>query len=291
MMPSARPSREREREMSTEHVVRLGSSPPRADARSVDDMGKLRVAGTAIAVVVTLFAVACEDSSSSSGSPGFDAGNGTFDGGSNPPPTDASTPLDATVPTDAADASDGAKVLPDGLSEPIPYLSIADSLFKGVAFPSYYHFEDWEDAELNTPGVSSTTATLGTGALVDSVDGDDGAVNGKCLKKDNVVCVSGFSGSGTIDFTFDAVALGALPTHVGIVWTDGAPMCDAVFEAYDAANVLIGTKTAATVGDADNLGGVAEDRFFSVVHMAGVSRIVVKSSAGGVEVDHLQYGR
>ena len=253
-------------------------------------MGKLRFAGSVCALAVTLFAVACEDSSSSGGATGFDAGNGTFDGG-NPPAPDGGSSLDATVPTDAADASDGAKVLPDGLSEPIPYLSIADSRFQGVAFPSYYHFEDWEDAELNTPGASSTSAAIGTGSLVDSVDGDDGVINGKCLKKDNVVCVSGFSGSGTIDFTFDAAVLGALPTHVGIVWTDGAPMCDAIFEAYDAANVLIGTKTAAKVGDADNLGGVAEDRFFSVVHLAGVARIVVKSSAGGVEVDHLQYGR
>lgn len=48
---------------------------------------------------------------------------------------------------------------------------------------------------------------------------------------------------------------------------------DAIFEAYDAANVLIGTKTAAAVGDGSNAG------------------TVVKSSGGGVEVDHLQYGR
>jgi hypothetical protein len=62
-------------------------------------------------------------------------------------------------------------------------------------------------------------------------------------------------------------------------------------EAYDAADVLIGTKTAPGVGDPSFTGGTAEDRFFGVVHPAGVKKIIVKSSAGGVEVDHLTYGR
>jgi hypothetical protein len=70
-----------------------------------------------------------------------------------------------------------------------------------------------------------------------------------------------------------------------------AHRCDAIFEAYDDTDELLGTKTALQVGDANNLGGVAEDRFFAVVHAAGVKKIVVKSSAGGVEVDHLTYGR
>jgi len=78
---------------------------------------------------------------------------------------------------------------------------------------------------------------------------------------------------------------------VGIAWTDGAASCDAVFEAYDAQDTLIGTKTAAAVGDPANTGNVDEDRYFTVVHAAGVKKIVVKSSSGGVEVDHLHYGR
>ena len=55
--------------------------------------------------------------------------------------------------------------------------------------------------------------------------------------------------------------------------------------------MLIGTRTAVGVGDASNAGTVAEDRFFGVVSAGGIKRIVVKSPAGGVEVDHLQYGR
>jgi hypothetical protein len=200
--------------------------------------------------------------------------------------------LDASdsASADAFDATDAA--LPDGLSTPIPYKSFADSPFQNLVFPSYFHLEDWEDGLVNTPGVTPSSTQLGTSfgaSLVDSVDGDDGAVDGTC-EKDAGGCESGFA-NGTIDFTFDAVALGALPTHVGIVWTDGSPGCDAIFEAYDAADVLIGTMTATGVGDNSNLGSVDEDRFFSVVHAAGVKKIVVTSSSGGVEVDHLQYGR
>lgn len=241
-------------------------------------------------VAVSLAGVlACESSSSSSSSGGFtpEAGPG-FDAGGE---TDSST----TVPVvDAGvdalpDVQEAGKVIPDGLSDPIPYKSRADSPFVGVVFASYSQFEDWEDGLVNTPGVTPSSVATGAGPLCDSVDGDDNVVDGKCEKAGG--CNSGFSGSGTIDFTFDAVALGALPTHVGIAWTDGATGCDAIFEAYDAADVLIGTKTAAAVGDNSNSGTVDEDRYFTVVHAAGVKKIVVKSSAGGVEVDHLAYGR
>lgn len=259
-------------------------------------MKKLRfaVVGSS-ALIATLLGAACDNSDgSSSGSGAFDAGGTSFDGATAPPVdssvADTSTGVDAADAADAASA-DGGRVLAEGLSDPIPYLSRADSLFAGVSFASYFYLEDWEDGLVNTPGVTPTSTQTGFGALADSVDADDTRIDGKCLKDGNVSCNSGFDGSGTIGFSFDAAVLGALPTHVGIVWTDGAPSCDAIFQAYDADNVLIGTKTAAMVGDGDNSGGTAEDRFFSVVHATGVMRIVVSSSAGGVEVDHLQYGR
>jgi hypothetical protein len=234
--------------------------------------------------------VACQNDSSSSTEP---LSNPTTEtgapDGSFTPASDAGTDTGATE-TDAG--TDAGKVLEDGLIDPIPYTSRADSPFEGIVFGSYLHFEDWEDSELNTPGVTSSSDQLGTAfgaALVDSIDGDDGVVDGKCAKVGGT-CNSAF-GNGTIEFTFDAAALGALPTHVGIAWTDGATGCDAIFEAFDANDVSLGTKTATAVGDDNNTGGVGEDRFFAVVHSAGVKRIVVKSSAGGVEVDHLTYGR
>ncbi len=235
--------------------------------------------------------VACEGDSTGGGSSGVSPNDAGFVVDS-PAPVDGAVPeADASV-ADAADAADAAKVLPDGMLEPIPYLSRADSPFKGVVFPAYSHFEDFEDHLLNTPGVTSSSNTMSSSfgpTLIDSIDGDDGTIDGKCAKVDGT-CDALFGG-GTITLTFDAAALGALPTHVGLAWTDGNPGCDAVFEAYDAADVLIGTKTATMIGDGDNLGGTAEDRFFGVVHTAGVKKVVIKSSSGGVEADHLTYGR
>lgn len=240
------------------------------------------------------FALACESSTEgSSGSVGLDSGTAVFEAGSSETGTISEAGSDTGTTDAGTEASiDAGKILPSGLADPIPYLSRADSPFNGVAFPSYFHFEDWEDGLVNTPGVTASSMEVSGSfpGLIDSIDGDDGVVDGKCEKAVGT-CNSGFSGSGTFEITFDAGVLGALPTHVGIAWTDGSTTCDAIFEAYDAANTLIGTKTAAAVGDPSNAGTVAEDRFFSVVHAAGVKRIVVKSSGGGVEVDHLQYGR
>jgi hypothetical protein len=250
----------------------------------------LFAAGCAASVVLLLAVEGCSESESSPSTTTFDAGTTTFDSGTTTGP-DASVD-DAGVTPDADADVDSGKVIAAGLIEPIAYLQRSDSPFDGVVFPSYFHFEDWEDGATNTPGVTPSSTTLSASfgsSLIDSVDGDDGTVDGKCQKLAGT-CNALFAG-GTVNFTFDAVALGALPTHVGIAWTDGATNCDAVFEAYDATDTLIGSKTATAVGDSSNTGTVAEDRFFGVVHAAGVKKIVVKSSAGGVEVDHLQYGR
>ncbi len=258
-------------------------------------MTKNALLSVTVAGLFVAFA-ACDDSSSSppattftgSDSGGFSAESSADSG----PGADGSITV-ADAGTDATpDAADAGKILATGLLDPIPYLSRADSPFNGVAFPSYFHFEDWEDAVLDTPGVTASSTTLSSSfgpSLIDSVDGDDGAVNGSCAKT-GATCDALF-GNGSITFTFDAAVLGALPSHVGLAWTDGASNCDAIFEAYDAADVLIGIKTAVGVGDADNSGGTAEDRFFGVVYPAGVKKIIMKSSAGGVEVDHLTYGR
>src|SRR5262249_3745431 len=163
----------------------------------------------------------------------------------------------------------------EGLLDPIPYLSRADSPFEVVSFGSYFHFEDWEDGVVNTPGVKPSSSSRGSDfgeSLVDSIDGDDGLVDGRC-KKAGGLCNTGY-GEGAISFTFDGRALGGLPTHVGIAWTDGAARCDAIFEAFDANDVSIGSRTAAAVGDDSIYGTCGEDRFFGVVDAAGVKRIV-----------------
>ena len=105
-----------------------------------------------------------------------------------------------------------------------------------------------------------------------------------------MTCNSGWAGS-SFEFTFDAVPLGSLPTHVGVAWTDGGGNITVTFEAYDANDGLILRRESAGIGDGSNSGTVEEDRFFGIVASGGVRRIVLINSGGGIEVDHLQYGR
>jgi hypothetical protein len=171
---------------------------------------------------------------------------------------------------------------------PTPYLQLSDSPFDGMTF-SYFHVDDMEDGALNTPGVTASVgAAYGPSSITDSVDEDDGAVDGS-----GTGGYSFFSGNGLagIQFTFDESVLGTYPTHVGIVWTDGTD--DIQFTAYDRYDMVIGSLTGAHADD-NFFGGTGEDRFYGIVSMAGVKSIAIKNSvpggSAGIEVDHIQYG-
>lgn len=181
----------------------------------------------------------------------------------------------------------GAALLP-----PSAYLSAADSPFDSIAF-GYFHLEDFEDGALDVPGVvASSGFVLNAASLTDSVDGDDGAIDG-----------DGNAGRSwyltrPLTMTFDAGVLGALPTHVGIVWTDVGFVTDdgrlgvslVEFEVFDAADQSLGTSSA-LLGDGSAAGGTAEDRFFGAVFGGGISRFVIRMpNSSDWEVDHLHYG-
>jgi hypothetical protein len=168
----------------------------------------------------------------------------------------------------------------------------SDSPFNGVDFSSgYFHLEDFEDALLNVPGVTASAgAPFAPGGITDSVDADDGTIDGSGTAGNSF-----FSGSGAtgISFTFDASVLGSLPTHAGIVWTDGAGTIQ--FEAFDGNGDSLGAigpfSDGTTSPDGSFSGGTAEDRFFGFADAPnGISRIFISNSQGGIEVDHLQFG-
>jgi len=179
---------------------------------------------------------------------------------------------------------------------PTPYLSFANSPFNGPSF-SYFHLENFEDGVLNTPGVSASPGWVvaAPSALTDSVDGDDGSIDGS-----GTAGWSLFSNgtSSSLTFTFNAAALGgSLPTHVGIVWTDVGNATPVVgfggvsFSALDAHGVSLGGIGPVTLGDGNAAGGTAEDRFFGVTNSDGISQITISmSNSTDWEVDHLQYG-
>jgi len=171
---------------------------------------------------------------------------------------------------------------------PTAYSRQADSPFAGLTM-SYFHLEDFEDRLLNTPGVTVdtgySTKPSYPALYTDSVDGDDGILD--CLGRDGN---SWFAPSGTagLTFTFDAGVLGALPTHAGIVWTDG--LNPVTFQAYDASGALLGTIGPHNLADGNFAGGTCEDRFFGISDCGGIWKIRITSGASGIEVDHLQYG-
>lgn len=169
----------------------------------------------------------------------------------------------------------------------------ADSPFATGDFSGgYFYLEDFEDSLLNTPGVTASAGgATGPGGITDSVDEDDGTVDGSGLNGH-----SWFGGGSTgFEFSFDSVALGVLPTHVGIVWTDGAAFNQVTFQVFDAMGALLDTIVADNIGDGVFTSGTAEDRFFGAIEAGGISKIRIFNSqliggGSGIEVDHLQYG-
>ena len=186
---------------------------------------------------------------------------------------------------------------------PAPYLALDNALpgagtavspFVGLQF-SFFHLETFEDDEFNTPGVTDVGGNVigPPGGVTDPVDADDGAIDGTGV---NGHSMFGVATTG-IRFDFSATQLGQLPTHVGIVWTDGPTTSNVTFEAFGATGASLGTRTELNLGDGNFRSGTAEDRFFGVIDLAGISAIRIRSpgalgaSGTGVEVDHLQYGR
>jgi hypothetical protein len=194
--------------------------------------------------------------------------------------------------------SQASAVVPgETIYEPAPYTSFADSPFSGLSVVSYFHLEKFELADPRTPGYSSPTSGFiaGASSLTDSVDADDGSIDGT-----GQAGRSWYSANttNTITFVFDAIALGTLPTHAGIVWTDVGEVSsgtmgvtDVTFLAYRADNTLIGNISGLGLGDGSASGGTAEDRFFGAYSAGGIARIdITVSNSVDWEVDHLQYG-
>lgn len=178
---------------------------------------------------------------------------------------------------------------------PTPYLQRSDSPLLAAGVFSYYHVQDFEPGTL-APGLTAFNGIVAApSARTDSVDGDDGAVDGS-----GVAGNSYFSAGTTsaFEFRFDALVLGSLPTHAGLVWTDvggvfsgNGGFGSARFEAFDAANISLGTIGPSLLGDGVATGGTAEDRFFGISSAGGISRIVISmDNSNDWEVDHVQYG-
>ena len=176
---------------------------------------------------------------------------------------------------------------------PSAYLQASDSPFASIDFSTgYFYLENFEDHLLNTPGLAGlsggVTSVVFGPTVHDSVDGDDGAIDGSGLAGDDWFN----SGAGT-GFSFNAAALGALPTYAGLVWTDGSVGTGVTFQAFGAdGSTVVCNIVAPAVGNFSFNGETAEDRFFGCSDAGGISRVtLLNSNGGGIEADHVQYGR
>ena len=124
----------------------------------------------------------------------------------------------------------------------------------------------------------------GTDGLNDSVDEDDGVIDGSGLDGHSFFDLSGPAG---ITFKFDLEVFGSYPTMVGVVWTDGGGATS--FEAFDAEGESLGGVGPVVIADESISGTTGEDHFFGTRYFGGISAIKIKNEIGGIEVDHLQF--
>jgi len=117
----------------------------------------------------------------------------------------------------------------------------------------------------------------------DSVDGDDGRVDGVASSGHSWLSSNGPTG---VTFTFTGEVL---PTAFGLVWTDGSGAV--TFGATAGDGRFLGAFTRSGFPDASFRGGVDEDRFFGVHFAGGIRSVVIGNEGVGIEVDHVQYGR
>lgn len=172
---------------------------------------------------------------------------------------------------------------------PTPYLSTANipAGFYSGGSPTF--LDNLEDGTLDG-GITASGGTSLPGFIVpdvDSVDADDGSIDGSGLLGTSWFV---YGGAGAPSVTFSFTSLAVLPTAAALVWTDG--LDPQSFEAFDANGVSLGTISSLALADGNFKGGTAEDRFLGVQHAGGISAIRITGGAGGgLEVDHIQYGQ
>ena len=157
---------------------------------------------------------------------------------------------------------------------PVPYLSAADTPAAFVV--DNLVIEDFEDAAIG-PGLTSSAANIvAPGGITDSVDADDGTIDGSGNGGHTL-----FGNSIRIDFP------PPYPRAAGMVWTDGAA-APVTFHAFGPGGESLGSVGPQTLGDGSISGTTGEDRFFGVHDDGGISAIQLTSTSV-MEIDHVQF--
>lgn len=174
---------------------------------------------------------------------------------------------------------------------PSAYLQHGDTPSEFICENCPLHVEDFEDGMLDgfltidNGVVFPPNGTTGTSQpSTDSVDGDDGSVDGSGLN-----AYSWFSGNGNSSLTID-FAEGV--KAAGLVFTDGdSASSNVMLEAFDMSGNSLGIINAGDLADGSFYGETAEDRFLGFTNTDGaIYSMTLSINAGsGIEVDHIQW--
>lgn len=156
---------------------------------------------------------------------------------------------------------------------PVPYLS-ADDTPSGFALGPTF-IENFEDRTLDPRISASTNSIVLPSGITDSVDADDGVIDG-----------SGNGGTSLFGSSIQISFQAPFPRYAGMVWTDGSAS-NVTFQAFGPSGVLLGSVGPVMLGDGSISGTTAEDRFFGARDVGGISSIKFVSSAV-MEIDHVQ---
>lgn len=182
--------------------------------------------------------------------------------------------------------------------EVTPYLSEADVPAGFIPVDDcpecVYEIETFEDGTLDH-GITITDGEIippgfetGLGDLTDSVDGDDGVIDG--TGQTNEGGYSYFTSGNSITVTLPGIMQSA-----GAVWTDGATsLTDVTFEAFDENGDSLGLYSVGDLADDSIMGTTAEDTFLGFSYgdgvTTGITRFTITNVGGlGLEIDHIQF--
>jgi len=185
----------------------------------------------------------------------------------------------AAVPALAADA---LVVL-----SPQNYTKLGDSgLFGAMSLDDDFFCETFEDGTVNTPGLGiAGGAILAPGASTDSVDFDDGVLNGLGTAGRSYKAAPG----ATVSVSINGTALAGLPERLAFAWTDGAQNSSMTL-VVTTGNGLTFTRTVGPAMDGSSNGATAEDRLVSITSSFGIASVAITTTGGaGFEIDHVQY--
>ncbi|MBI5802249.1 MAG: PD40 domain-containing protein [Verrucomicrobia bacterium] len=166
-----------------------------------------------------------------------------------------------------------------------PYLSRTNSPFFAGILSGAFTLETFERGNSSIAGVTASAGRVAeSGAFTDSVDADDGAVDGNGNAGRSYLVTE----TNTVTFTFNPLLLGRLPTKVGIVISDTFT-ANTRMEAFNAGGASLGIIGPLQIGDNLFTGQTAEDRFIGVEFAGGISALRVFYPQPDFELDHLQF--